>query len=197
MEGLIEFFGASSPAEAVYWLTAVGSTAFLGIRFLFGFLGLELDHDLDFEIAGLDVSVSAFVAFLSIGGWTGVFGYTSSGLPALAIHVFAALAGSGGFFLSLFMYSKLRSLENTGNLLLDNAIGKVGKVYLGIPEERTGNGQVEIIVQGRLVVLDAITDGKKIPTGQKIIVYSTEEGKLLVEPYSETNIELSSTDVKS
>ncbi|MDW7691554.1 hypothetical protein R9C00_17595 [Flammeovirgaceae bacterium SG7u.111] len=190
METLIELFGASSKLEAIYWLMAVGSSAMLGIRLLLGTIGIELDHELDFDIAGMDVSLSSFVAFVCIAGWTGVLGFNMPTplTKAMVIGV-SSIAGGAGFFLSLVLFKQMKNLENNGNLEIDNAIGKVGKVYLGIPGERNGPGQVEVVVQGRLTIMDALTDGATIITGQKVLVYATEGDKLLVESYDEKAIE--------
>jgi len=45
-----------------------------------------------------------------------------------------------------------------------NCIGEVGSVYLPIPPSRKGMGQIEVMVQGRLRIVKAVTDhDKKIP----------------------------------
>lgn len=193
METLIELFGASSKLEAIYWLMAVGSSAMLGIRLLLGTLGIELDQDLDFDIAGMDVSISSIVAFACITGWTGVLGFNMPTLTKAMVIGVSSVAGVAGFFLSLVLFKQMKNLENTGNLELDNAVGKVGKVYLGIPGERNGSGQIEVVVQGRLTIMDALTDGSPITTGQKVLVYATEGDKLLVESYDEKTIEETGT----
>jgi len=68
----------------------------------------------------------------------------------------------------------------------ENAIGKIGKVYLSIPEKGKGLGQVQVIVQGRLKTLNAVSSGPGINTGEQIIIFDINEDRnLIVEPYKE------------
>jgi hypothetical protein len=72
----------------------------------------------------------------------------------------------GSIFLGLIVYlmSYLHSLREEGTLNYRNCIGEVGSVYLPIPPSRKGMGQIEVMVQGRLRIVKAVTDhDKKIP----------------------------------
>jgi hypothetical protein len=53
------------------------------------------------------------------------------------------------------------SLREEGTLDYSNAIGEVGNVYLPIPPKRKGMGQVEVLVQGRMRTVRALTDHDK------------------------------------
>ena len=70
-----------------------------------------------------------------------------------------------------------------GSLNLNNAIGKVGSVYLPIPAKRDGFGKVQIKVQG-LQTLDAMTDyEEKIKTGSVVeVIEILNNGILVVKP---------------
>jgi hypothetical protein len=46
-------------------------------------------------------------------------------------------------------------------------------------------GQIQIVIQGKLTTLNARTDGERIPTGEKVIVYEVEKGVLKVMPYQD------------
>jgi membrane protein implicated in regulation of membrane protease activity len=83
---------------------------------------------------------------------------------------------------------KIRQFESSGNLDYDNAIGKTGVVYLSIPANEQTGGQIQIHFQGRLITTDARTDGKAIPTGQKVIVYDRRENILWVQPVEDIDI---------
>ncbi|MBT29503.1 MAG: hypothetical protein CMO01_07550 [Thalassobius sp.] len=193
MEALQELFGVDTPSEAIYWAIAVLSSSVLGIQTLLSLVGLDLDIDLDFDIGGDDVTLSAVLTFLGMGSWSAILFKNQTDMGEGGVLLTSLIAGIVGFTSVVFLINKMKNLENSGNVEIKNAIGKVAEVYLGIPESRTGEGQVQLLVQGRLVIFDALTDGKKIETGQEVIVYDVEEGKLLVELYN--NKELTSAKV--
>ena len=60
--------------------------------------------------------------------------------------------------------SYLHSLREEGTLNYKNCIGETGIVYLPIPPNRKGMGQIEVMVQGRLRIVKVLTDEEeKIP----------------------------------
>ena len=62
-------------------------------------------------------------------------------------------------------------LRNDGNLDNKNALGTSGRGYLTIPPSRSGEGKVNVLLQGSYVEVDAVTDEKEaIPTGAEIVV---------------------------
>ena len=75
-------------------------------------------------------------------------------------------------------------LQQSGNIVLDNAIGVTGEVYIPIPPLKSGVGKVNIVIQDRLSEVNAVTDAERtIKTGEKITVINVEpEGVLLVIP---------------
>jgi len=52
----------------------------------------------------------------------------------------------------------LQSLREEGNINYENAIGQVGSVYVPIPPNREGLGQIEVKVQSRISTVRAISD---------------------------------------
>ncbi|MEK9634501.1 MAG: hypothetical protein VW622_11740, partial [Opitutae bacterium] len=78
----------------------------------------------------------------------------------------------------------LHSLRQEGTLDYSNAIGQVGSVYLPVPPNRKGIGQVEVMVQGRLKIVQSVTDHEK-KIGNRVAVRVTElvdQQTILVEP---------------
>ena len=71
-------------------------------------------------------------------------------------------------------------LSEDNTFKLDNTVGKVGSVYLSIPEERSGSGKVQVSVNGTTHELDAITSGERIPSGNMVKITGIESGKLLI-----------------
>ena len=70
-----------------------------------------------------------------------------------------------------FLMKAVMKLRSDGNIDNKNAIGTSGKVYLTIPPARSGEGKVQIMLQGSFVEVNAVTDDETaIPTGAEIVV---------------------------
>ena len=75
----------------------------------------------------------------------------------------------------------LVSMKHDGTLRYGNALGLDGQVYVTIPAARSGAGQVEIKLQGRLITTAAVTDASApLPPRTPITVTAVEAANLLV-----------------
>lgn len=182
--------------DTIYLICAVAGGSVLALRILLMLFGLDhgdagdFDTSLDVDHDGLahagegSGSIFTFLSIQSIAGFFTMFGLVGLGLlqinasnmwsllGALAAGVFTAWC-TGMIFLAL------RRLQSEGTLVIGNAIGQTGTVYLTIPE--TGSGSVNVTVQGSLRTLDAISrDGNRIPTGSIIKVVGVTAGNILV-----------------
>jgi|AntRauTorcE11897_2_1112592.scaffolds.fasta_scaffold29757_1 membrane-bound ClpP family serine protease len=137
------------------------------------------DHD-----SGISIfSVRGITAFFTGFGWTGVI-CTKEGL-SLPVTILIALAVGGG--LMLFIYFMMRSfmrLQSNGVLDYQNAVGQTGTVYVTIQPDQQASGQVEIMIQNRLVTAEALYKGSEpIKPGTKVrIVERIGSSTLVVEP---------------
>jgi hypothetical protein len=62
-------------------------------------------------------------------------------------------------------------LEDDGTVHIEGAIGLSGDVYLSIPPARRGVGKVHVVLQNRLVELQAVTTHTDaLPTGARVLV---------------------------
>jgi len=128
-------------------------------------------------------SVRGIGAFFTGFGWTGATVLDSTRSLGLAVLV-ATLVGAvilAGFIL---LMRWLHSLRAEGTMDYSNAIGQVGSVYVPIPPRRSGLGQVEILVQGRMSTVRALNDGDE-RLENRVAVRALElidERTLLVEP---------------
>lgn len=110
------------------------------------------------------------IAFAVVFGWVGAA--MSSAAVSLAITVPVAFLCGFAMMLAIALLlravMKLRANGNTDNR---NAIGVSGRVYLTVPPARTGEGKVQVLLQGSLVERGAVTDEETaIPTGSEIVV---------------------------
>ncbi|HCQ78435.1 MAG TPA: hypothetical protein DIV46_00525 [Verrucomicrobiales bacterium] len=141
------------------------SSAILFIQMLIVLAGGYLDiPDLDFDIAETGeggatgmFSIRGIGSFFTGFGWTGASVLDSGGSLTLAIAA-ATLVGLCVLFGFVSMMRWLQSLREEGNINYENAIGQVGSVYVPIPPNREGLGQIEVKVQSRISTVRAISD---------------------------------------
>jgi hypothetical protein len=127
---------------------------------------------------------------LTLQGLTGFF--LMFGLVGLAMSresrvgtPFSLLGGFGAGAVALYMVAKLfqwaRMLQSSGTLNFAGAVGKQGTIYLTIPPG--GTGKVEVAVQERLMVLDAVAEDKsEIKTGAAGVDLPEYLGRVAEEP---------------
>ena len=128
----------------------------------------------DPDPSGLDglriFSVRGIIAFLVVFGWVG---YVMDGAGAalwLTLPI-AAVCGTATMVLLALLMRAVMGLRNNGNINNRNAIGTAGRVYLTIPAARSGEGKVNVLLQGSYVERDAVTDeDTSLPTGTEVLV---------------------------
>ncbi len=150
-----------------YWAIAI----FASVLQLFLILGTLLGgtFDSDHGDAGPDTSSNdlssgvkifsfrVLIAFFVGFGWAGVLGH-QQGMSTTSTAMASLVTGL--IFMAL-LFATLRfllSMRADGTLNYRNAIGTFGQVYVTIPAARTGPGQVELMLQGRLITASAVTD---------------------------------------
>jgi hypothetical protein len=126
-------------------------------------------------------TIQSLAVFAMGAGWMGLAAeehFARSDAEALAA---ATLFGVALAALMIKVMSKLRRLESSGTLDAKNAVGGTGTVYLTVPQD--GAGQIEIVLQGRLVTWDAVSPAGAVPTGARVRVEAVDEaGRLVVSP---------------
>ena len=125
----------------------------------------------DFGLDGLRIlTVRGIIAFLVVFSWVGIV-LESVGAQLFITIPVAAVCGFATMVLLAFLMRAVMKLRSDGNIDTKNAIGTSGKVYLTIPPARSGEGKVQLMLQGSFVELGAVTDDEAaIPTGSEIVV---------------------------
>lgn len=176
-----------------FYTIGIISTFIVLIQALLLLVGVGSDVDVD-DAGDLDdasdglrmLSIRTIVAFLMGFGWAGVIAL-KSGIGLTISVVLAVLIGlifmAGIFFLLRTLYS----LGDSGTLDYRNAIGETATVYLPIPANESGPGEVEVMVQGRLQFVKAYTPADRKLTGRThvLVIGLMDDQTLLVEPLQE------------
>lgn len=134
------------------------------------------------------LSLRSIIAFLAVGCWMCyTLCYMLDWYWALIISVvcgFAAACAMAGAIIGI------EKMQGNGNLDPQNAIGKIGTVYLTVPPSRSGKGKVNVVIQERFAEYEAITDsGEAIKTAAQIKVTGyAGNNVLIVEKYKQPAI---------
>jgi hypothetical protein len=175
--------------KQIFYAIGLFSLAVLLLQILLTLVGVG-HHDADFSGHGDHdsgmglLTVRTVTAFFVGFGWTGAIMLNRGHSMTLAI-----LAGSvvGAAFLlttGLLIRNLLRLQSSGGTVDYNNAIGIVGTVYSTIPAAEAGGGQIELMIQGRLMMAEAYTKvARNLPPNSKAkVVALIGQTTLLVEP---------------
>jgi hypothetical protein len=189
----------------IYLICAIAGGTVLVLRVILMLIGIDhgdvpgdtdihvdIGHDIHADAAGHGGGYD-FLSIQSIAGFFTLFGLVGMGLLEIHASDIGSLLGAlvAGVFTAwctgmIFFY--MQKLQSEGTLVLTNAIGQTGTVYLTIPEK--GSGVVNVTVQGATRTLDAVSEnGATIPTGRIVLVTGiTGDSTLVVsEQPSNTN----------
>lgn len=174
-------------ALQLYYAIAFGASLLLVLQLLLALLGFDGDSDMDFDAEAHDtggvLSLRSVTSFFAGFGWGGVVairgGLSILGATGVALATGGVLMGA-----VVALMRGLYAMRASGTLDYKNAIGVVGNVYLPIPPNMEGPGQVEVLVQGRLAVVQAFTRaGHRLPNQSRVKVVDTlDQQTLVVEP---------------
>jgi hypothetical protein len=175
--------------KQIFYAIGLFSLAVLFLQILLTLVGVG-HHDADFSghgdhDTGIGVlTVRTVTAFFVGFGWTGVIMLNRGYSMTAAI---AAGTATGVVFLlatAFLIRNLLRLQSGGGNVDYNNAIGTVGTVYVTIPAAEAGGGQLELTIQGRLMMAEAYTKAARnlLPNSKARVVGLIGRSTLLVEP---------------
>jgi len=197
--------------DTIYrWMAYGGTVLFVG-KLLLTFLGdalgggdfdagsaadaADVDFDMDADAVDIEhgsgaaftvLSIQSFLAFFMAMGWMGL-----ACLNEWNMGQGATVAISGGFGFATMMLNALLMwqvyrLNHEGKYDLRTCVGHIGRVYLTIPEQGSGTGQVEVIVSGQRKIVKASSAGPKIESFKDVRVLELRDNQeLVVQPESD------------
>ena len=206
---MIVWWSTISSFEKFFWIFAIPSSALFILQSVMTFFAVEHGGDIHGDISSnlshgfhdvpheytlednsensleaLDAKFKLFtirsiVAFFTVFSWAGI-AMNRAGMSHIISIIIAVILGFTIMFIVSFIYYSAAKLTEDGTMDIKNAIGKRGDVYLTIPKKEEGIGKIQIEIQGVLRVMDAITYGEEILTGDKVIVIRIVDNQLLL-----------------
>ena len=166
-----------------FYAIAISTSALLVLQLVLLIFGFDGDAD-DLDAGDVHVlSVRTVTAFFAGFGWTGVAALESGASLPLALLLSATV---GALFMGgvLLLMKALYSMRHSGTLNYRNAVGLVGSVYIRIPPAMSDSGQIELRLQGRLAIAQAVTRATtEIPSRARVrVVELLDQNTLIVEP---------------
>ncbi|MEC8934536.1 MAG: hypothetical protein VX958_03650 [Planctomycetota bacterium] len=161
---MTEWWVALGGDEKIFYGIAFASSLVMFIQLVLTLIGGAFDvADGEFEIEGTDgdlgvLSIRTICAFFVGFGWGGITALNQYEGDVFIATVAGFITGSLFLFAVLWTMRGLHSLKEDGSVDIKNAVGTNGRVYLPIPPNREGTGQVQVVIQGREREVIALTD---------------------------------------
>lgn len=187
----MNYFASGMPGlyQAFWWVAIVASLIFLiqtllliigGIDSVFDTSGTDFSGNVSTHMPFQMLTLRNLVNFLLGFGWSGLAFYNKISSSALLI-IIAAFVGFLFVLLFFFIIKQFLKLSEDNTFNINKLIGQTGNVYIPIPGNMQGEGQVQISAKGSNHELAAMTEGESIQTGTAVKVERIENNILIVK----------------
>ncbi|ATL48714.1 hypothetical protein COR50_16950 [Chitinophaga caeni] len=186
-----EWFTPLSTFEKIYWCIAIFFSLLFIIQNVMSFLGGDVDTpdatgdvdellDTDTGIGFQFFTIRNMFGFFTIFGWTGLACIERNLSPFMTIMI-STIAGTIMMVIMATLFYYTGKLVANGTMKIENALGATATVYLPVPGTRNGTGKVNLVIQGTLRELDALTDDSEtLPTGAYVKVIQILNNQTLI-----------------
>ncbi len=161
------------------------------------FGGMDIGGDVDVDAGGdldahgdTDVSdgslgvLKTLLTFISVGAFTARAFLMNTAWSWTIVILTSIVAGAIAVFLLTWFFRWLLKNQEEGNWHIWQAEGKVGSVYVPIPEKGKGRIMVQIDEADREIAAQT-KDGEAIGTREKVLVLEAKEDYVIVVPYGQ------------
>jgi len=174
----------------IMWGIAIPMSVIFTIQMIMTFLGMgdhgeisgDADLDADMQVPFQLFTFRNFVNFFLGFAWTGISLYETIAnkvwLTLLSVFIGLLLVT----IVMALLYALSKAIQS-GNIDINNTIGKNATVYFPIPAAGKGKGKVQLSVQQAVREYDAISEAEEIfPSGSIVRVKEVVDGQtVLVE----------------
>lgn len=180
--------------QQIFALIALPSTLLIVIQTVLMLIGIGGDGGADADVDiddGIEVpddglaifSVRGVTSMLCITGWVAV-ALLETSLPQGVSIAIAIACGVATLIGMAYLMRAVYRLQSSGNIDVENCVGKIGEVYIPIPSTGNGSGKINLTVQEKFSEFTAITtSAEQLKTGAFVrVVAVSPSGVLVVEP---------------
>ena len=180
--------------QQIFALIALPSTLLIIIQTVLMLIGIGGDGGADADVDiddGIEVpddglaifSVRGVTSMLCITGWVAV-ALLETSLPQGVSIAIAIACGVATLIGMAYLMRAIYRLQSSGNIDVENCVGKIGEVYIPIPSTGNGSGKINLTVQEKFSGFTAITtSAEQLKTGAFVrVVAVSPSGVLVVEP---------------
>lgn len=184
----MDYFNALDPLLRTFWFIAIPVSLVFVVQTIMTFIGLDSADGIDADFSGhLDHPETPFqlfsfrnmINFLLGLSWSGISFFKLIENKSLLIAISVAI-GIGFILLFFIIIKQIQKLAEDNTFQIESTLKKSATVYLRIPAERSGNGKIQISINGSFHELDAITDHETIPSGSNVLVVSIVNPNLVL-----------------
>ena len=165
---------------------AIVGTAFFTLRLILMTIGIG-DGGMDADVDAVDIdhgdtgeafrvlSIQSIAAFVMGFGWGSLAAYRAGGYGMTASAFVGILVGAAACWLLGLLLKLLHDMQASGTVSIDSAVGLEGSVYATIPANRSGRGQVTVVIDQRQRTYNAVTEGEPLPTQTRVRVLKVND----------------------
>ena len=132
-------------------------------------VGADGSHDGHSDATQL-LSIQSITGFMMGFGWGGLGALKGTTWDMIWVILCGVAFGMFIVWIQLLMLSGMRKLQASGNISINRAMGSQGVVYIEIPGNNTGTGQVTLVIDDKQRILNAITPDETIPSKTRVNV---------------------------
>ena len=138
-------------------------------------------HDGHVHDSGLRLfTVRGMVAVFAVGGWAGIAAL-ELGAPQWLAVIAALVMGCAALVLVALFFKWALSLQSNGTVEMSKAVGNAAEVYMTVPANNSGKGKINVIIQEKMVEMDAVTnDGEALKYGTRVTVTGMADGNTAI-----------------
>ena len=144
--------------------------------------GVGIDVDMGADLSFKAFTFQGIIAFILMFGLVGLALSRSDQGDMMALFA-GTVAGGASMWSMGKMFQAFHSVQSSGNMNIEHAVGQDGTVYMRIKPGEVG--QIQVTIQGALRTLDAIASDASlyIKTGATITGEKIVAGRMVVVPY--------------
>ena len=170
----MEFFEQMDPLLKTYWYISIPASLIFLLQTILTFAGL-MDMDVDTLDGPLELfSFRNLIHFLLGFSWSGIALYYS-GLGTFWIILGSLIVGLAFVAIFFFILTQMNKLAEDNSFKWDDALGLQAEVYLNIPPNKSGEGQILVSIKGSTHQLKAFTNGEAILHGTKVLIINIDD----------------------